>query len=348
MVRALAVSALLLVGCSDDAPPTGGAGGAGAGEGGAGGSQSTSSGGSSVGAGGVGVASAGGGGTSAGGGGVGGEAGFTLEVHTSLDGAVLVLETNLPSSPEACALVNGAPCADADQDGLVDAWEDVVLDRLRPTLVLDEEEQLVSDATAMTGIVGRVAPVDGRVHVYMMLGYSKDYGSCGGFTSHNGDSERVVVALEHDPARGPGGARLSAAYTAAHEGTITDHGRVFEGADLAELSYEVDPALLEPRWVVFPSANKHATYASIAICEGISVVPCFDEDCGPDRVADPDDFALLMPFVNVGEESFPFVTELTVIGFPGDQAWVDQDFCGGLGGSGCSSAVREKLLVSPF
>lgn len=355
IVRALLASALLLLACSDDASAEGGAGAGGGGPA-AGGSTSTALGGAGpggAGAGGAGIGGAGAGGEAsagapAGGGGDGGGAGFVLEVHTSLDGAALVLDTNLPTSPEACAQLEGAPCGDADQDGLVDAWEEVVLDRYRPTLILDEAEQLVSDPQAMVGIVGRVAPVDGRIHAYMMLGYSRDYGSCGGFTSHNGDSERVVVALSPAPERGPGSVRLSAAYTAAHEGTVTDHGQVYEGAGLAQLTYEVDPALLEPRWVVFPSADKHATYASIDVCEGISFVPCFDEDCAPDGVATPEDFALLMPFVNAGEEAFPFVTELTAIGFPGDQAWVDQDFCGGLGGSGCSSAVREKLLVSPF
>ena len=44
----------------------------------------------------------------------------------------------------------------------------------------------------------------------------------------------------------------------------------------------------------------------------------------------------------------PLTSFLTAIGFPGDDAWAMQDFCGGLGGTGCSSAVRDKLLVDPF
>jgi hypothetical protein len=100
--------------------------------------------------------------------------------------------------------------------------------------------------------------------------------------------------------------------------------------------------------VVFPSQDKHATYVSIDVCENISPVPCLDEDCGPDGVANPSEYDLLPPFVNAGEEAHPRVTDLTMIGFPGDSAWADQDFCGGLGGGGCSSAVREKLLSDPF
>ncbi|MCA9636040.1 MAG: hypothetical protein KC420_08425, partial [Myxococcales bacterium] len=93
---------------------------------------------------------------------------------------------------------------------------------------------------------------------------------------------------------------------------------------------------------------KHATYATIAICEGISLIPCFDEDCAPDGVDDPGAYDRLPEVVNAGEESSPRVSDLGVVGFPGDDAWKDQDFCGGLGPGTCSSAVREKLLVDPF
>src|SRR4051812_25490754 len=64
---------------------------------------------------------------------------FVLDVHTALaaDGA-LVLHTNLPARDGDCTVLPGAPCGDLDGDGLTDAWEDVVLDRLRPVLRLDE------------------------------------------------------------------------------------------------------------------------------------------------------------------------------------------------------------------
>jgi hypothetical protein len=167
-------------------------------------------------------------------------------------------------------------------------------------------------------------------------------------SAHNGDSERVALELELPEEGGPGDVRVARAYTAAHEGTATDHGRIFDADTLGELTHAFDPSFGEPRWVVFSSENKHATYASIAICEGISQVPCFDEDCGADGVAEPTDYERLFAFVNAGEELAPFVTELTTIGFEGEDAWADQDFCGGLGGIGCASSVRSKLLDSPF
>ena len=276
---------------------------------------------------------------------------FEHEFHTLLtDDGRLALHSNLPPAVDACLALPFAapPCDDLDADGLVDAWEDVVLDRLRPLRRLDEAEQAVNDPAFVFADVGRVVTAaDGSYRVMVMLGYSYDFGSCG-FTSHNGDSERVALALVPLPAEGDGGVVVDQAYTAAHEGTATDHGHVFAGDELAQLVLTPDPVVGEPRWVVFPSADKHATYATLEICEGISPIPCFDEDCGPDGVADPAMFDVLPMAFNAGELETPRLTDLTVAGFPGDDAWAEQDFCGGLGGTGCSAPVRDKLLVDPF
>jgi hypothetical protein len=293
----------------------------------------------------------GGAGAGGSGGGSGGSSGGSaLDAHTELDGPVLVLHCNLPREVGECAESGppGVPCADDDGDGLTDRWEELIIDRFRPLVRFDENESLLGDPAFVTAMVARVAPAGDALVAFMMLGYSRDYGSCGGLSAHNGDSERVVVELVPEPDGGACDVRVNRAYTAAHEGTVTDHGRVFEGAALGELVHAFDPSLGEPRWVVFSSENKHATYASEAICEGISDVPCFDEDCGADGAPDPETFERLFPFVNAGEELAPFVTDLGPIGFAGEDAWADQDFCGGLGGILCASPVREKLLASPF
>lgn len=331
----------LSFGCADD-PEGAHAGGGGSGGGGAGGDGGANAGGSTTSA-----SNQAAGGT---GGGSGGAPAFALEVSTELDGASLVLRCNLPREVEACLALEevGAPCADLDEDGLVDAWEDVVLDRLRPIILLDEDEKIVDDPTGVIGIVGRVAPEGSELRVYMMLGYSRDYGSCGGFTAHDGDSERVALALAPRPGGGAGDAQVAAAYTAAHEGTANDHGRVFLDDELGLLTVGNDPVLAQPRWFVFASANKHATYASKSICEGISFVPCLDEDCGADGVSDPATYAILAPYLNAGEPTHSLVTDLSAIGFPGELPFAEQSFCGGLGGSGCSSPVREKLIDDPF
>lgn len=278
---------------------------------------------------------------------------FTLEVHTQVTPEKsLALTTNLPAAVDAClaAPFEGTPCDDLDQDGLADAWEEVIIDRFRPLLRFDEAESLISDSTFVVADVARVALVSQsplRARVFIMLGYTKDFGSCG-FTAHNGDSERVALDLMATAGGGPGDVTAAGMYTAAHENTASDHSRKFEGADQGQLVYENDGVTSEPRWVVFPSQDKHGTYASIEICENISFVPCFDEDCGPDGVANPQEYDLLPPFINAGEEAHPLVTDLSMIGFPGDDAWAEQDFCGGLGGATCSAPVRDKLLNDPF
>jgi len=335
-----------LAGCSDEGDGAGGSGAAGNTNGSS--SNTTSSMQTSTGstAGGGGAGAAGGGNT----GGSGGS-GFQLEVHTELDPSPgLILRVNLPIDAARCAaLGEGRPCDDLDLDGITDAWENAALDRLRPIQRFDEDESLVNtDLAAVLGDVGRVAPAGDLVHVLIMLGYSKDYGSCGGFSGHNGDSERVGLELQRIERAGAGDVRVKQAYTAAHEGTANDHSRVFSGTDVALLVHDNDPATGEPRWVVFPSSDKHGTYATIDICEGISFVPCFDEDCGPDSVPDASLYDRLPPFVNAGEEAMPLVTDLTGVGFPGDDAWAVKDFCGGLGGTSCSDDVRNKLLPSPF
>lgn len=276
---------------------------------------------------------------------------FALDCHTEFTREQrLALACNLPLSLAACEQLGDpeAPCADVDLDGLTDTWEDLALDLLHPLRRFDEAEALLDDPAVVLADVGRVAPAGEQVRVYVMLGYSKDYGSCGGFTGHNGDSERVALNLQPDPARGPGGVVVVGAYTAAHEGTANDHGRVFADADLSLLVFAPDTVTADPRWVVFPSADKHATYASVPICEAISPIPCIDEDCGPDGVDVPADYEDLPQVFNAGEEAAPRLTDLAPVGFPGEDAWADQDFCGGLGGTGCASSVRSKLLTDPF
>jgi hypothetical protein len=142
---------------------------------------------------------------------------------------------------------------------------------------------------------------------------------------------------------------LVGTYTAAHEGTALDHGLVLGEGELAGALFEADDVTGEPRWVVFSSDGKHATYHSIDACENAEWVLCIEEDCAPDGVDNPEDFDVLPPFINAGEEDAPRWTDLSAIGFAGDEAWLDQPFCGGQGQGGtCSSSLLEKLVVDPF
>ncbi|MEQ1508505.1 MAG: hypothetical protein ABMB14_40110, partial [Myxococcota bacterium] len=115
---------------------------------------------------------------------------FTAEPY----GDAVAVRSTVPRSVGDCAAIPGAPCDDLDLDGLPDAWEAGILDRLRPVLVFDESEPLVDDPDAVLAIVARVTPDPGSDHlrVYLMLGYHRDYGRCG-LSGHDGDSERVVL-----------------------------------------------------------------------------------------------------------------------------------------------------------
>jgi hypothetical protein len=180
------------------------------------------------------------------------------------------------------------------------------------------------------------------IRVFLVLGYSRDYGRCT-FDEHLGDSERVVLDLA--PAPGARGAvRLVAAFTAAHEGTHQDSSDHFEGDRLLQLEYAIDDYLGQPRWVVYSSRSKHATFASPALCEANeSWIFCGDEDCAAGR-ADGLSSELLMPVVNAGEPDAPLADQMM-----DEPVWDDVDFCGGLGHGDepCASPLREKLLLEP-
>jgi hypothetical protein len=262
------------------------------------------------------------------------------DARTELDDRPgLVLHANVPIAAAEC----DEPC-DRDADGLNDAWEDVALERLRPMRRFDENEPLLDDEAAVIGDVGRVAPSGDRIRIFVMLGYSSDYGRCG-LSAHAGDSERVAIDLERI---GPRSVRVARAYTAAHEGALTDRGRVFEGAELDELVYDRDPATGEARWVVFASEGKHATYATLDHCESASLIACMDEDCGPGEVDDPADYDRLPPVLNAGEDAHRLADDLAAIGFDGESAWDNREFRGGRESERGASAVREKLLADPF
>jgi L-ascorbate metabolism protein UlaG (beta-lactamase superfamily) len=267
---------------------------------------------------------------------------FEFDAWTEPHGDAVALRTTLPADVDDCLALSdpNAPCGDADADGLVDAWEDLVLDLLRPTIRFDEAEPMFLDLGSVLHDVGRVAPVGDHIRVFVMMGYSSDYGRCGA-TAHNGDSERVVLDLER--LDGPGDVAVVGTYTAAHEGTVTDHGRLLQGNDLSAATFE------SARWVVFASDGKHATYSTIPDCEDAEWAPCLDEDCAPDAGADPDAFDVLPPVINAGEADSPRWTDLAAIGFRGEDPWLDQPFCGGRGrGGSCSSSIRSKLLDDPF
>ncbi len=273
---------------------------------------------------------------------------FVLEAWTADASPGLQLYINLPPAPEDCLRLRDAPCDDLDSDGLVDAWEGVVLERLRPLVVLDEDEPMLESTDGLLIHIARIWPVTAKsVRVMIVLAYSEDYGRCG-LTAHHGDSERVALTLSLQD----GSAWVTEAYTAAHEGELTDQSTLYTLDDLDQLETTADPATGEPRWLVYASEGKHATFASAEHCEEASIIPCLEKDCAPDGVSDKARYSILSAHaLNAGEESHPLADDLAEFGMPGEHIWLDQTFCGGLGRANeadCSSGLLEKMRSDPM
>jgi hypothetical protein len=260
------------------------------------------------------------------------------------------------SSPSPARTVDCHPgdCADADADGLIDAWEDQLLYRLNPLVNFEWHDQVLQDPNARVGAIGRVArgPEPDHLRVFIVLTFSSDYGRCG-LGRHNGDNERVAFDLLLAPPEQHGGdATVLAVYTAAHEYSSVDHGAVWDAASLLasgrRLTTLIDDLTGDPRWVVVAGQDSHALYIDEETCGSASPIACQNDECnrGEPDFGDPNN--VLFPIVNVGEAAHPRVDDLGPIGFPGESAWDDRDFCGGLGGSTCTPPMRVKLLVDPF
>lgn len=274
---------------------------------------------------------------------------------TELRDGRLVLKMRSPAFVSSCG--KGAGCEDVDHDGLVDAWEDALLDRLRPRMALHPEEPLIADPDGRFGYVARVfRPSDAAsdvVRVIIVTGFSYDPGVLVlgklPLSAHDGDSERVAVELTlRDGGRE---AIMNRAYFAVHEHTLNDQSRLYATSELArELTMGKDPSG-QPRWVVFPSKGKHPEFANAKTCADTSLrgTGIFREKCA---ASDAESHPVLAPIVNAGEPEHHRVDDLGVVGFPDDEAWVEQKFCGGFRArprlGGCAESVAEKLLDDPF
>src|SRR5262249_12006104 len=152
-----------------------------------------------------------------------------------------------------------------------------------------------------------------------------------------------------------GNAMVTSLFTTGHEGTEDDQSRIWSGADLPHLESIEDPVTKEPRWRVYSSQAKHATYATKNQCESVRMKAilhriCVNEDCAPDGVSEKDlpRFTRVPKVLNAGEQNGQRVTDLGVLGFKGEGAWNDLKFCGGLAvdraKDDCPPTVKSKLL----
>lgn len=265
----------------------------------------------------------------------------------------LAVHVAVPMDVEACRPLEalGRVCTDGDRDGLTDAWEATVLEQLVPVVRLTIDDPFFADPEAKLVAIGRVhRRGDRRVLVNIVLAYTRDYGSCE-LGAHPGDAERVALLLD---APTPHDAVVSATFLAAHEG-----GTVYDEPNLGAMQYLDPPDEFRangdtgPRWLVYASEKKHASYPNVAACEAARDLVCLVETCGTPLDASGFDFGdpgdVHPPVYNAGEADARLLSALDDIGFIGEDAWDDQAFCGGAPRSGaCPPSIRSKLAHDPF
>lgn len=246
-----------------------------------------------------------------------------------------------------CVAMGRGDCADVDRDGLTDAWEDTVLAHFQPRLELDEQERGLTDPSFRVGTAGRVVARHddpSRVVVFYGFAFSEDYGSCS-FTDHHGDVERAVIELERTAGTN-GDVRMIKAFTAAHEGDVTDASHLYEGDRLAsELEFVSENGA--PRWLLYTSRNKHGTYANKRTCES-KKLPCVADYCASSNKPNRNDYRRLPRLLNAGEPEHPRDSGWSRFGYESADAWSTKPFCGLASGGSCDSAPRSTFVRDPF
>ncbi|MFO1057485.1 MAG: hypothetical protein U1E53_11025 [Dongiaceae bacterium] len=261
---------------------------------------------------------------------------------------------------------------DTDGDGVDQAVEDAILQRLNPQIELDEEEDwLQHRPTDKVFQFGRVTPYPNRqvgryLLVYYATTWSRDYGRFAiGLDAydenvaqrHNGDVELVVEAWE---ILDPKTAALRWVYTSAHGGESLHSGVwAVEGRSCNDGKVDFGPdqticatlAFAGGRLSLQASEDKHAFYPTAAACEAVRLVirvgTGFGEDCGGGGT-------FTFEVYNAGEPSHHLLDDIGSI-FAGEKLWTgdaDGKFCGGHEGSynadlPCPDRIGNRLASPP-
>jgi hypothetical protein len=115
------------------------------------------------------------------------------------DGGTLFELQNISGFPNIPIWASKCPfafCKDADQDGLLDLWENIAIEVLRPVLQFDEDEEFFENKQHELAIFSRVFPASADqdyILFHHFALYSEDYGN-DPLAGHNGDNEDFQVA----------------------------------------------------------------------------------------------------------------------------------------------------------
>lgn len=264
-----------------------------------------------------------------------------IETLVSQVNGSLELITNLPVTVSDCdeRLLIGLSCGDQDGDGLVDQWEDALLESLKPVFRFHVDEPILQDSSPSLLQLGRVSASQSSPDVFLHIVtlFDRAEGLCLAFPETRGDLELVVIRLS---------AQASGAYRVTG-GLLPPRAltgwRTFE----APTTVISDPQV-GARWVIYSIKNQHTLYLDRDHCTRSTSV-CGDL-CGPNS-AGASSYDRLVEIINVGEPARPLVTGLDSLGYPNEQVWRGGHFCGGASQSRsviCADSSIVELLNRPF
>jgi hypothetical protein len=235
-------------------------------------------------------------------------------------------------------------CKDADQDRLLDLWENLAIEVLHPTLMLGSDDELFEEPTHTVRLFTRTIPVQdgGRNYVLFLssVAFSADYGDpVLGLESHHGDTEEFDMLWRIVDS---GRIVLDRSWTKGHTGFVPSPEEMQWGPDASTFDRL-------GRLGMFIETDKHGTWPSFERCYSFSFYYCLGN--APRRY----------PAVNVGEPpeaGRPFIDSLSLAEhephpsffgiFPGEFVWSTPPwgpkFCGGLGYDGtCAGHIGQQL-----
>lgn len=182
----------------------------------------------------------------------------------------------LPDLPARVADCQGMVCPDVDEDGLLDAWENLILHFSRPTWIFDENEDLFSAPRHDVAVFSSVRPSAGivrgdgsftptAVRAVHYLAQSRDFGApVLGAGGHVGDVSQAAVELRLEQGAGDASrAVLSRLFTRGHTGVR----RANQTYDVPDAAVEMEPSDQSPR--VYVEEDKHGTWWSVLACDAL-------------------------------------------------------------------------------
>jgi len=268
-----------------------------------------------------------------------------IETTVRLAGGSLELETNLPAFAMGCdpSALMDLSCDDLDEDGLVDAWEEALLEHFRPALRFHPEEPLLSGPSAPIIQLGRVSvrttsPLEVNLNIVTLFPNSE---SICFVPSRSGDLELSmlkVTQVDNDVYR--------------VTGTRLPPTRLISSARYTDRTTEVlsSGGGAGPRWLLYSLRKQHTLFESESSCVNSTRFVC-EGHCSSDRSTQLGVHDRLPPITHVGERSRPLINELDTLGYPEERAWDEGVFCGGMdvGRFGrCSEQSIQELLLTFF